>query len=326
MVTVPARRDPSELPTGQLQRIAAVARRFFLDDRSKSEIATEFGLSRFKVARLLDEARDLGIVRIEIRVPRGLDTPLAAELRRTFGLRHTVVVEVPDLSLSVMRQELARAAARLLGEIVTPEDVLGVGYGRTLTLMAECVDHLADCPVVQLTGALIGVNPAENSVELVRRIADRSGGTCYQMYAPQVLPDVRTAALLRRQPEVAETHRQFDRVTKAVVAVGSWDPPQSQLYDFLPRADRADLLRQKAIAEVCAILLDGDGQQVAADFTQRCISIDGEQLRRVDDVIAVAGGADKVSALRAVLRGGYASGLVVNTPLAAALLAEGVGD
>jgi DNA-binding transcriptional regulator LsrR (DeoR family) len=41
----------------QLILIASVARRYYLEGRSKVEIAEELGLSRFKVARLLDTAR-----------------------------------------------------------------------------------------------------------------------------------------------------------------------------------------------------------------------------------------------------------------------------
>ena len=45
---------------------ATVARRYYLEGASKSDIATELGLSRFKVARLLEGARASGIVRIEL--------------------------------------------------------------------------------------------------------------------------------------------------------------------------------------------------------------------------------------------------------------------
>ena len=38
----------------QLILIASVARRYYLEGRSKVEIAEELGLSRFKVARLLE--------------------------------------------------------------------------------------------------------------------------------------------------------------------------------------------------------------------------------------------------------------------------------
>src|SRR5262249_10919818 len=151
------------------------------------------------------------------------------------------VVDTPVEPEAQMRRHLAHAAAALLKEIVAAEDVVGVGYGRTLTLMSEEIDGLAPCPVVQLTGALLGGNPGENSVELVRQIAARTGGPCYSIYAPQVLPDVHTAASLRRSPEVSDAYQRFGEVTKAVVAVGSWAPPRSQLYDFLPPSDTAVL-------------------------------------------------------------------------------------
>ena len=69
-----------------------VARRYFLDNRSKLEIADEFAISRFKVARLLDVARDKGIVTITITGPGALDAELSEALRRRFGLDHAIVV------------------------------------------------------------------------------------------------------------------------------------------------------------------------------------------------------------------------------------------
>ena len=64
--------------TGPAQVVlaASIARRYYLDGRSKIEIADEFGLSRFKVARLLDAARESGLVRIEIRHPGQIDVDL----------------------------------------------------------------------------------------------------------------------------------------------------------------------------------------------------------------------------------------------------------
>jgi DNA-binding transcriptional regulator LsrR (DeoR family) len=310
----------TDLAPAELVRAASIARRFFIDGRSKSEIAGEFGLSRFKVARILDAARAAGVVRIEIRLPAGLDASLALGLREAFGLRHAIVVDTPEVPEAQMRQQLAHAAAALLREIVTADDVLGVGYGRTLTVMAEEIEGLAPCPVVQLTGALLGVNTSENSVELVRQISARSGGPCFSMYAPQVLPDAKTAASLRQQPEVSEAYRRFGAVTKAVVAVGSWVPPRSQLYDFLPERQRAALRHDGVLAEVCAVLLDRDGSEVATGFTERCISISGSQLRAVEEVVAVAGSAAKADAVGAVLAGGYANSLIVDSSLATALL------
>lgn len=304
----------------ELLRATSVARSYYLDGRSKSEIAEELGISRFKVARILDQAKEAGLVRIEIRPPAGIDDALSERVRRTFGLRHVVVVNAEGHTEVELRSALAHTATALLSEIVTEDDVVGIGYGRTLTIMAQTMDALARCPIVQLTGALLGVNRDENSVELVRQISARNGGPAYPMYTPQVLPDAATAATLRRQPEVAETYRQFAKVTKAVVAVGSWTPPSSQLYDSLTEAERRELLAEGVAAEVCATLLDAQGNTVAKDFSERCISITGDELHAVEDVIAVAGGPNKVTAVRSVILSGHAKSLITDTALAAGLL------
>jgi DNA-binding transcriptional regulator LsrR (DeoR family) len=304
----------------ELVRAAAVARSYYLDGRSKSEIAEEFGISRFKVARILDQAKEAGLVRIEIRPPAGIDDALSERVRKMFRLRHVIVVAAGGGNEAELRSALAHTATALLSEIVTEDDVVGIGYGRTLTIMAQTMDALARCPIVQLTGALLGVNRDENSVELVRQISGRNGGPAYPMYTPQVLPDAATAATLRKQPEVAETYRQFGNVTKAVVAVGSWDPPSSQLYDSLTKAEREELLKRGVAAEVCATLLDTQGNTVAPDFSERCISITDRQLHAIEDVIAVAGGVDKVAAVRSVILSGHAKSLITDTTLARALV------
>src|ERR687889_319491 len=133
---------------------ASVARRYYLDGRSKVEIAEEFGLSRFKVARLLDAARESGLVRIEIRHEGEIDVDLSARLQERFGLQHSIVVDTPDEDAQSLRQHLGRAAAQLLAEITTPHDVLGLGWARAVSAMARSLTHLPGTPVVQLTGAL----------------------------------------------------------------------------------------------------------------------------------------------------------------------------
>ena len=304
----------------ELVRLAAVARRFYLDGRSKLELAEEFGVSRFKIARLLDQALARGIVRIEVSLPAEIDTELSERLRTAYRLHHAIVVDTPEHPETDLRAHLARVAADLLTEIVVEGDILGLGYGRTITVVTEALTRLARCTVVQLCGALLGVNVQENSIELVRRLAAVSGGPAFPIYTPQVLPDFATAEALRRQPQVVEAQRRWNQLTKAVVAVGSWDPPHSQLYMALSQRER-DLLRaQGACAELCANLLDADGQPVATDFTDRCITITVGQLRTVDEVIAVGGGSDKVAAFRAVLKGGYATSVITDVILARALL------
>src|SRR3954453_354333 len=115
----------AEMKTGPAQMVlrGSIARRYYLEGMSKVDIADEFGLSRFKVARLLDSARETGLVRIEIRHHGEIDVDLSAHTRDRFRLRHAVVVDTPDDDAQSLHGHLGRSADRLLAEIITPQDV-----------------------------------------------------------------------------------------------------------------------------------------------------------------------------------------------------------
>src|SRR6266853_2096632 len=145
---------------------ARVARQFYLEGVSKVDIADRLGISRFRVARLLEGARDAGMVRIEIGLPGGnLDAGLSAELCSVFGLRHAFVFNFPSDG-SPLRQRLGEAAGQVLMDLITPG-------GRDL-------------------------------LELVRGVARVGGGTAHVFYAPMLVDDAATATAIRRQGDIAE--------------------------------------------------------------------------------------------------------------------------
>ncbi len=311
---------------GHLVLLASIARRYYLDGRSKIEIGEQFELSRFKVARLLDEARSLGLVRIEITNPGRVDVNLSWGLQQRYGLRHTVVVDTADDDPLLLRRHVGRAAAELLSEILTGDDVLGLGWARALLEMTAALTSLPPCPVVQLTGALPRTDVDASSIEMVRHVASVTKGPAYFFYAPMLVPDATTATALRGQPEIARAIARFPDVTKAVLAIGSWDPPSSTLSDAVPPSEREALVELGVRADVSGVLLDADGRAVDAPLTRRIIGIDATQLREVPDVLALAYGIEKTLAVHAALRGGYVTGLITHSALAQALLAAEPGD
>jgi DNA-binding transcriptional regulator LsrR (DeoR family) len=304
----------------QVVLTASVARRYYLDGLSKIEIAQEYGLSRFKVARLLDAARESGLVRIEIRHEGEIDVDLSGRLQERFGVQHSIVVDTPDEDSQSLREHLGRAAAQLLAEIITPQDVLGLGWARAVSAMARSLTSLPGTPVVQLTGALSLPDGPDTSVDLVREVANASGGAGYLFYAPLTLPDATTARALRQQPEVARALSQLPRVTKAVVGVGLWEPGQSTLYDAATEDDREELRRLGVCADISGVFLDADGKPVPTALAERMIVIGADELRAIPEVIAIPYGVAKAPAVRAALHSGLIGGIVTHTSLARVLL------
>ena len=304
----------------QLVLMASIARRYHQDGRSKVEIAEEFGLSRFKVARLLDAARRSGLVRVEIRHEGVIDVDLSGRLRDRFGLQHAVVVDTPDGDADSLRRHLARSAADLLSEVITPHDVLGLAWARSVGVLARSLPRLPGNPVVQLTGALSIPESDDSSVDIVRDAARASGGPAYVFYAPFIVPDATTAKALCRQPEVARAFGQLPSVTRAVVGIGLWAHGQSTLYQGADPHDRAVLLHHQVCAEVSGVFLTADGEPVSTGLTDRMIAITAEQMRAIPDVLAIPYGTARVPAVHAALRSGLVDSVVTHSDLARGLL------
>ncbi|WP_408667283.1 sugar-binding transcriptional regulator [Jatrophihabitans sp.] len=311
----------ARLGPAQLVLTASVARRYYIDGKTKIEIADELALSRFKVARLLEDARSSGLVRIEIGHPGEVDVALSADLRDAFHLRHSLVVDTLEEEPAALRGLIGAAAAELLSEIVTAEDVLGLGWARSLISMRSHLRSLAACSVVQLTGALAQPGVDDSSIDLVRDVARIAGGPAYLFYAPMIVPD--SAAALLALPEVARAIGRFASVTKAVVGIGGWQPPHSTLYDAISPSDRRTLAEAGVHADVSGVLLDSDGAPVTAALNDRIIGIHAAQLKQIPEVIALAYGIEKATAARAAIRGGYITSLITHTAFARALLAAG---
>lgn len=299
---------------------AAVARRYFIDGKSRIEIANEFGMSRFKVARLLTLARSMGLVRIEIGYPGVVDVDLSARLQDAYGLRHAIVVDTPDDDAVSLREHLGRAAAELLGEIVTADDVLGLAWARSVSAMTAQLDRLPAIPVVQLTGALSRPDGDDSSIDLVREVARISGGPAYFFFAPFIVADASTARALRQQPDAAQAFAKIGSVTKAVAGIGAWAPGQSTLYDAAEEKVRLRLAKQGVCAEVSGVFLKDDGTPVQTALNDRMIAINAEEMRAINEVIGIPYGTAKAPAVLAAMRGGYVTSIVTHSSLARALL------
>lgn len=305
----------------ELVMLAAVARRHYLQNQSKVEIADELGISRFKVARMLETARERGLVRIEIVRQGSLDVDASARLQERFGIAHAVVVDTPDADSGAVRQQLGRAAADLLSEVLSDGDVLGLPWSRNVHSVVAALTSLPRVEVVQLTGAIALPDFDSSAVDIVRRAARLSGGRAHVFYAPFVLDTKASADALRRQQAVVDGLARASAVTKAVVGIGAWQSGESTIHDLLDAAEQRDLASRGVIGELAGIFFDQGGKPLRPKVAARLITIDPEILKAVPEVIAVVSGATKAAAVRAALDGGLVHGLVVDTTLADVLLA-----
>ena len=308
----------SERPS-EMILTARVARMYYIEDRSKSDIAQEVGMSRFRVARLLDTARRVGVVNIEIRPIGGLDAELSLQLQSRWGLKHAVVLDVADEDHAQLRRQLGESAAHLLMEIVTPDDVLGIAWSRSASAVGEALQRFVPCQVVQLSGAISRPDGGD-VLGLVRRIARLGGGSPNGFYAPMVVPDAATARVLRKQPEVVRAMSLVPKVSVAVVGVGAWSSGLSTIYDSVEQDARDFTARSGVVAEISGVFVDQLGGAVHPPLSRRIVGISADELSKIDNVLAIAYDEAKADATVAALRSGLVNGLITHAGLARRLV------
>ena len=274
-----------------------VAQLHYVEELSKQDIATRLGISRFKVARLLAQARSDGLVRIEIDEPLPVDPEAGRALERTFGLDLAVVTTELDM--------LARAGAAWLPEWLGEGRTLGVGWGRTLAALALALELRPEvrADVVQVCGAIAGVAAGATSIEVALRLAEKLGGQAAVLAAPAVASR-RARDELLAHAAVAPTVARWADLDLVLAGVGGQ----------LPGAPRA------AVGHLLVQSFDAEGTLLQARPAARAIAIDADRLRATR-VMAVAGGEDKHTAVLGALRTGLVDVLVCDRATAAHALA-----
>jgi deoxyribonucleoside regulator len=111
------------------QLLVRVAHRYYIDGRSQLEIGRELGFSRPKVQRLLDRARETGVVEIRITGASASAAALEPRLRAAFGITDAIVT-TGEAEPQAQRRGVARAAAEYLERHAPPGGVIAVGMGR----------------------------------------------------------------------------------------------------------------------------------------------------------------------------------------------------
>lgn len=307
----------SDTDSDLVRLLVDVSRDYYLHNRSKVDIARARGLSRFQVARMLEQARELGVVRIEIGAPLHLDPSRWDGLAAALGARE-VVVAPSGSDAAGSRENVARALARVVGRRVRPGAVVGVSWSRTIEAAVRHLEPLPPCEVVQLVGAL-PVAGSGNSLELVQRFAAMPGVRTLPLWTPLIISDAETAAGMRRQPGIAEALRRADQLDVAVVAVGAWTEGRSTVYPHLTPEELEVARAAGVVGECSGRLVDPDGAPVRTSLDDRVVGVTIDQLVRTPEVVAVGSGPQVAAALRAAVRGGFARTLVVDEDAAVAL-------
>ena len=226
---------------------------------------------------------------------------------------------------------MVRLAASVLDGLIGPGEIVGIAWGSTLAAVVGDMPARRDSSiaVVQLAGGSTQLDRDLEPGELARRLADRLGGVHHALFAPAFVESRSLRRALLRQPDVADATDRFGTVSLAIVGIGAMPTGSGHTSSSLLRSGVLDpatvarLVGLGAVGELVVHPFDDAGRFVAPDLADRAMAIGVDELRRARQVVAVAAGLEKASAIRGALRTGVVRMLITDAPTARAVLATG---
>ena len=287
---------------------------YYMEDNTQAQIAEVMGVSRAKVIRLLEEARAQGIVQFSFRKNDSQRVSAEQLLIDRFGLKDAFVVPTP-LDSSAINQSIAQSAAHYVSDHLREDGYLNIGYGDTVSRMLGVLakNREESLNVVSLTGGVSYYLPTV-------------GTTAYSMHlfltpSPLVVSSRQVRDALLDEKSLQDVSTMTEYADMSVVGIGAAVEGATVLRNgILNEGELTVLKMQGAVGDVLNHFMDKDGNLIQTEIEDRVISTDLDKLRQLKNVVGVAGGKDKVSAIKAVLNGGYLNVLITDSDTAAELL------
>lgn len=298
---------------------------YYNQKMSQQQIMAELSLSRPTVARLLDTAREEGIVQITIP---NLDVIKYWELERIiaekYGLREVMVVDAGE-SDQELKESLGKAAARYLQYTLTDDSTIGISMGDTLYHMTNHLEkrNLHGIKVVPLVGGMGQLRMELHANSLAESVAKEYDGEFIPLHVPGRVTKASVRRELLRDESVARAVQCMEQADIALVGIGYPSERSALKATGYYKEKEIEMLIEKHVAgELCMQFYDVNGNTAPYKKDINVIGIDVKKLRKISVSVGIAGGIEKFPAVKGAIAGRYINTLITDVDCARQLAAD----
>ncbi|MGB7321769.1 MAG: sugar-binding transcriptional regulator [Albidovulum sp.] len=289
---------------------------------TQAAVAKRLGVPSVKAHRLIARAVQDGFVKVTIEGDISECIALENALSEKFGLKTCEVA--PDLGEEglPLRTLSVAGASFLKREIENGDhDCIGIGHGRTLAASVAQMSR-SDCSTAKFVSLLGGLtrNYSATPHDVMARLTEKTGATAYVMPVPFFANPVEDRDVLLNQRGVSKVFEMAANARLKVVSIGTTEPDASLVSSgMIEMEEIKDVIAKGGVGELLGHFFDATGRQVRTTLTERTLSVGLDQLDG-NKIVAIAGGSEKIGAIRSVLMNGCLSGLITDERTAIALL------
>ncbi len=289
---------------------------YYFENMTQQAIADRLSISRMRVIKLLEAARQNGIIQFRLRSDGVGMAEQSRALMEKYHLKDVFLIPSAEEEATT-NESIARAGAMYIADRLGDNACINVGYGDTLSRTLNHLATMVETPVtcISLTGGVSPYLPNTRSNVFNARL--------YLMPAPLLASSPEMASAMRGESSVSEIFDMAELSSFTLVGIGSiHDSATVVKSGVLSRNDLFYLRMHNAVGDILCHFFDRDGQLLQTPIEDKLISTPLSRLKALRNVVGLAAGAQKADAIRAALRGGYLDVLVTDEATASLLLRD----
>ncbi|MGM0216442.1 sugar-binding transcriptional regulator [Enterococcus sp. AZ109] len=304
--------------------LAKIAYMYYVEGMKQSEIAKELDIYRTSISRMLNQAKEEGIVEIKIHEFDSELYALETKLKKKFNLAKIEIVPTDDTdSVSEKEAKLSKAAAELIRKQVTDHSVVGLSWGASIGNAVSKIEKksVENAMFVPIVGGPSHINSRYHVNTLVYEMARKFNGDSIFVNASVIQESKALAQGILNSNYFTELRDYWGKLDIAIVGVGGpLSYKKSQWRDLLTEEDIEDLALREAIGDCCCCFFDREGKISKGDLYNRRIGMPLEELAKVPSCIGIARGKIKAKSILALLKKRYINTLITDQETALEIL------
>ena len=299
-----------------------VAELYYMQGLNQSDIAEIIGVSRPSISRLLDEAREVGIVKISVEAPFQMNRTLSEQLIQTFALKDAIVIQ--DLGDYTYNMDMiGKVAAHYIAERLDTNSILGLSWGKATEMLVDYFPELTlpHSLTLQLNGSLGSTGNRKDGNELVFRMSKKLGGAYKFFNAPAYVDSQRLQQELKYQGQIAANVDSAHKMSIAYNGIGNMQAPYNTLFaeGLLTNQDLSAMLERGAVGSIMGRLYDLEGQEIL--YQEKFpVANDLSVLKATPLSIGAVASKERSQATFGALKGDFINVLICDESLANELL------
>lgn len=308
----------------KIELLVKIAKLYYENDFSQEMIAKKLGLSRPYISKLLNEAKENGIVRFQVVDPLSTETPLEQKIRERFHLKKVRIVPMSEGPASLSR--LGLEAARFLDSVLQDNDIIGLSWGATIHACSQALlqrNDLDNIVSVQLCGGLSTINKNIYATEILNNFSVSLGSMSYSLPLPAVMDSKRMKDIVQKDHNIAKIIQYGYDSNIALITTGAFGQKSALVQAGYISHDEMKLLAERgAVGDICSHLIDIHGNICDPELDERTVAVPLEEIKKKKYRICVAQGLSKVDSMLGALNGGIVNVLITSEETADLILRQ----